>query len=152
MALLVNPSISYAEVLLPLPGNTDLWTAVYIQRPHTIIENAGIVDNICDVKGLAGVLYGDERKVSLSSGSSSECSLTTQTPPWPFWSIHQYPMQKNFPSRRIMVSTGWKKLSAISTLRGSPLQIPISRKTVSVSRHQYSGHSFARRMAQVGGR
>ncbi|KAJ5236994.1 hypothetical protein N7489_007085 [Penicillium chrysogenum] len=54
MALLVNPSISYAEVLLPLPGNTDLWTAaspeqwssfITVQDPGEPLYVADIIDD-----------------------------------------------------------------------------------------------------------
>jgi hypothetical protein len=65
MALLVNPSISYAEVLLPLPGNTDLWTAaspeqwsslITVQDPGEPLYVADIIDDPGILNNRAGSL------------------------------------------------------------------------------------------------
>lgn len=65
MALLVIPSISYAEVLLPLPGNTDLWTAaspeqwssfITVQDPGEPLYVADIIDDPGILNNRAGSL------------------------------------------------------------------------------------------------
>ncbi|KAF4980018.1 hypothetical protein FZEAL_3880 [Fusarium zealandicum] len=54
MALLVNPLISYAEVLLPLPGNPDLWNAAspeqwkFVSAAHDNSESLYVADLIDD--------------------------------------------------------------------------------------------------------
>ncbi|KAJ5211093.1 hypothetical protein N7472_001232 [Penicillium cf. griseofulvum] len=65
MALLVSPSISYAEVLLPLPENTDLWTAaspeqwssfITVQDPSELLYVADIIDDPSILNNRAGSL------------------------------------------------------------------------------------------------
>ncbi|OQE26113.1 hypothetical protein PENFLA_c007G00928 [Penicillium flavigenum] len=65
MALLVNPSISYAEVLLPLPGHTDPWTAaspeqwssfISVQDPGEPLYVADIIDDPGILNNRAGSL------------------------------------------------------------------------------------------------
>ncbi|KAJ6186172.1 hypothetical protein N7519_007473 [Penicillium mononematosum] len=123
IALLVNPAISYAEVLLPLPGNTDLWTAASPEQWSSFIsvQDPGEPLYVADIIDDPGILNNRARSLDIYVAIDAVLACTWAMC-WEYLQLSS--LQRSRPHRWNVLVTEMRKDELLKLLNHLKLSLP----------------------------